>query len=151
LAFVNWQLSRKGVTTMERWETAWQFKTRNLRITLDIAECLDDPTDQFEAGDQTVQDIRNGRIAWFDARVRISTDGQELGADYLGGCAYGDISDFYTDHRSADPLHRNSSIMRASRGSNVVICHYFPSMVSEACRRARKTLAHLKSLELRVS
>jgi hypothetical protein len=135
---------------MQRWETVWQFETRNLRITLDITECLDDPADQFQNGTD-VDDIRNGRIAWFDARVRISTDGRELGADYLGGCAYGDISDFYTEHRVADPLDRNSSIMRASRGSNVYICHYFPSMVGEACREARKTLAHLKSFKLRVS
>jgi hypothetical protein len=136
---------------MGRWETVWQFKTRNLRITLDITECLDDPADQFEEDDQTVQDIRNGYTAWFDARVRVSTDGQEIGADYLGGCAYRYHEDFYTEHRVADPMNRNSSIMRASRGSNVVICHYFPDMVSEACREARKTLAHLKSLKLRVS
>ena len=32
------------------------------------------------------------------------------------------------------------SVMRKTKGDNAVICHYFPSMVSEAIADARRTL-----------
>jgi hypothetical protein len=35
-------------------------------------------------------------------------------------------------------MNRNCSIMRAARGGNVCICHYFPGMVAEAINAARK-------------
>ena len=53
---------------------------------------------------------------------------------------------FWTDHRDSDPMNRNCSIMRAARGGNVVICHYFPDMVRTAVDEARKALANIPYL-----
>ena len=61
--------------------------------------------------------------------------------DGLGGCAYKTVREFYTSHRDADPMNQDCSAMRAARGSNVAICHYFPDMVSEAIADARRNLA----------
>ena len=43
-------------------------------------------------------------------------------------------------------MNRNCTIMRAARGGNVCIGHYFPSMVHEAISEARKTLASTPKL-----
>lgn len=76
------------------------------------------------------------------------TEGDELGRDSLGGCAYKTVREFYTAHRDPNPMHRNSFEYREKHG-NSVICHYFPSMVREACTAARKTLQRYQSMRVR--
>jgi hypothetical protein len=91
--------------------------------------------------EEQLKDYHNGNLVFFDSTVTIEGPrGEEIGHDSLGeSCYYADkIQDFYTAHRHPDPFQRNSSIMREARGKNVVICHYFPSMVREACARARE-------------
>jgi len=39
-------------------------------------------------------------------------------------------------------MNRNCAPMRAARGDNVVVGHYFPQMVRQAIADARRTLAH---------
>lgn len=130
-------------------ETVWEFKTRKFRVTLDIAQCEDDPRDSFSF-DEDIEAVENGRVEWFNAYVTVyGPKGVEVAQDSLHCCAYATIREFYTSHRDRDPMNRNSSIMRAARGSNVTICHYFPDMVSEAIGEARKFLANLKSVKLR--
>lgn len=120
-------------------ETVWTFETANYKIALEIAPEEMDPADQFSE-EADIEAIRCGRVAWFCARVSVYKNGHRVGCDTLGGCAYYKVSDFYTDHRDSDPLNRNCSIMRKARGDNVSICHYFPSMISEAIADARKTI-----------
>jgi hypothetical protein len=122
------------------YETVWQFETANFKIALEVTDCQDDPADSFEFPED-IEGIRNGSVAWFDARVSVYKNGHRVGVDHLGHCAYKTVEEFYQGHRDRDPMNRNSSIMRATRGDDVVfICHYFPSMVAEAIADARKTL-----------
>ena len=123
---------------MAHWEEMWRFSTPNYTVAAEVAPCEDDPADSFEFDDD-IQAVRDGSVDWFDVRVRVLARGREIGADYLCCCAYTTADEFFTGHRDPDPLNRNSSVMRAVRGENVAICHYFPSMVSEAIRKARAT------------
>lgn len=127
---------------MSTWETMWEFETDRFHIVADIQPEEANPADSFDdAAD--IQAIRDGNVDWFCVRVRVldRITGNELGGDRLGGCAYTYVREFFTSHRDPDPLNRNCSIMRAARGDNVVICHYFPDMVLAAIREARKYVA----------
>jgi hypothetical protein len=98
-----------------------------------------DPADSFEFPED-IEAIRNGSIEWFCVTVEVRKNGHVIGSDHLGGCAYKTVSEFFEGHRDANPLNRNSSIMRAALGHNTSLGHYFPSMVSEAIADARRTL-----------
>lgn len=129
------------------WTKHWEFHTRHLNVVFETA-----PEDmEYDGDDDTIApQIERGELAWFCARVRITDAwGHELAADVLGGCCYNSIEEFMTGHRDVDPMNRNCSIMRAARGQNVSICHYFPSMVSEAAHEARKALKRLKAIPVR--
>lgn len=127
-------------------ELLWTFQTANFKVSL-IAHSEDsDPADHFD-NDENVEFARhNGGSAWFSAEVRVerwdadSEDWEEVASDHLGGCSYETFKDFYAGHRDKDPMNRNSSIMRAEKGQNAVICHYFPDMVSTAIQNARAEL-----------
>jgi hypothetical protein len=134
---------------MTRWETCWEFHTRNLNVTFQVTPCEENPADHFEFPDD-IEAVQSGRVEWFDCRVRICwRDGTEIGSDYLGCCAYTSVREFYESHRDPDPLNRNSSIMRAKNGENTAICHYFPSMVAEAIAEARKRFCAMRTMPLR--
>lgn len=125
---------------MNRETTVWQFRTRRFRVALEIEPEEMDPADSFQFDDD-IEAVRSGDVDWFCASVVVYDEhGCELGRDVLGGCAYNSVEEFYSSHRDPDPMNRNCSIMRAARGENVVICHYFPSMVSEAVSFARDYL-----------
>lgn len=135
-------------------DAAWSFETARLFVGF-YAEPEDmDPADSFEFPED-IKAVRNGDVEWFCAAVRVylkgedgayCTDWREIGADYLGGCAYHSVHDFYTSHRDADPMNRNCSVMRAARGENVSICHYFPDMVKQALDDARATIKKTTAL-----
>lgn len=120
-------------------ETVWSFKTRNFTVELRISPEDMDPADSFQF-DEDIEMVRSGAVEWFCARVVVSKNGHEIGSDSLGGCAYRTIEEFYTSHRDPNPMHRNSTVFRAAHGQNAAICHYFPSMISEAIADARRTL-----------
>jgi hypothetical protein len=134
-------------TTMSRpyFETVWTFKTARFTVALELSECQDDPADSFD-DQRDVDAIRNGLVEWFDAQVSVYLDKQCVGSDSLGGCSYTTMNEFWTAHRDPDPLNRNSSIMRAAKGDNVCICHYFPSMVQQALTAARKNICNMPQL-----
>lgn len=126
-------------------ETVWQFETERFRIALEISPEDMDPADSFEFEDD-VEAVRNGEVEWFCATVSVYLDDVRIAWDSLGGCAYRTVREFYTSHRDPDAMNRNCSAMRAVRGANVSICHYFPGMVSEAIGEARKYLASMPEL-----
>ena len=131
-------------------ETVWSFETANFLVSLEVSPEGSDPADSFQF-EEDIEAVRSGEVEWFAALVRVqdTRTGVELGFDSLGGCAYRSVQEFMAGHRDPDPLNRNSSVMRAVRGQNVVVCHYFPSMVVEACAMARKTLRELQGVEVR--
>ena len=87
---------------MQHWDMVWTFSTARYRVVAEVTECSDDPADNFDCAEDT-DAIRSGRIAWFDARVRVErfVDNErtiDLGAYYLSACAYADPSDLFRDH-----------------------------------------------------
>jgi hypothetical protein len=114
----------------------WTFKTRNFTIT---ATCSDEPFPDlsWDEDGATAEMIDNGDAVAFSVAVRVYYRGVEIASDHLGECIYSSTGEFFTAHRDRDELNRNCEAMRAARGGNVVICHYFPSMVLEAVRAAR--------------
>ena len=125
----------------------WTHETARFLVALHIEPEMMDPAESFEL-EEDIEEVRSGRVEWFQARVIVyGPEGEELGSDSLGGCAYETVREFYTSHRDADPMNRNCSLMRAARGEKVCICHYFPSMVKEAIAAARETICRRRDVE----
>ena len=119
---------------MYRFETA-SFVVRALIVP-------DDDVDiSFDETGETAEKLASGEWQAFGTIIRVEHAGVLLGQDSLWGSIYADPREFFTAHRDADPLNRNCSIMRAAKGANVCICHYFPDMVRCAIDDARRTLS----------
>lgn len=125
---------------MPKFGTVWKFETLRFTVALEITEDFgyryagDDPDGEVQAK------LDSGEYVAFDSDVVVYLDGEEIARDSLGGSVYAEdsVAEFWTMHRSPDPMHRNCSIMRAARGGNVGIGHYFPDMVRSAISDARK-------------
>ncbi len=132
-------------------EAIWTFKTRNFTLRLDALP-EDDLDLSWDDDGAVARGLETGRFVAFCARTQaFDAEGRLLAADYLGNCIYECLEEFGSAHRDADPLNRNSSIMRAARGQNTVICHYFPDMVRGICREARAALRAHAALYIRPS
>lgn len=118
--------------------TLWQFNTRRFRVELTME--LDQDTDlSWRTPEQAASDVEND-VEYYQFACVVYLDDREIACDTLGGSGYSNPLDFVREHRTADPLDRNCSIMRAARGENVAICHYFPGMVGAAIHQAREVL-----------
>lgn len=127
-------------TEMYRFETAQFVISATIRNDCDI--------DTSWMDEETKDNINSGLWQSFGTIVTVSTkDGLELGSDSLWGSVYESPAEFFSDHRSADPMNRNCSAMRAAKGGNVCICHYFPDMVRQAIGEARKRLRTMPKLK----
>ena len=121
----------------------WEFKTARFRVVLEIEPDYGYRYDGDDEDGSTQAALDCGGYVAFDSAVIVYLDGHEIGRDDLGGSVYAAGDDgFWTDHRSADPMNRNCSVMRAARGGNVSICHYFPEMVRIAIAEARKAISN---------
>jgi hypothetical protein len=122
-------------TEMYRFETASYL----VRATI---EPDDDVDLSFDETSETRDNLESGEWQAFCTMVTVEhkETGVVLGKDTLCGSIYDKPADFFSSHRSPDPMNRNCSMMRAARGDNSVICHYFPDMVRGAISDARKTL-----------
>jgi hypothetical protein len=117
-----------------QWEKMWSFQTSRFLVIAEIAPEIDDPADSFDDCCQDAIDaIRAGDMAWFQVRVRVLHNGSELGSDYLGGCAYHDANEFFSEHI------RGAAYAREQRAKGVLVGSYFPQMIREAISEARKT------------
>lgn len=47
-----------------------------------------------EAKQQLLEDINNGNLEWFIAKVTAEKMGIELATDYIGGCCYESVGEF---------------------------------------------------------
>lgn len=126
--------------------TVWSFKTDKLEVVLILERDYNYRYDGDDENGETQSALDSGEYVAFDSRVEVLMGGERIGFDLLCGCVYSaeDMVDFYTAHRSTDPVNRNCSIMRAKNGEKSTICHYFPDMVREAVREARDYLRDLK-------
>lgn len=130
---------------------AWSFNTKRFNVSLIVQQDYHYQYDGDDEDGETQAKLDSGEYIAFDSTVIITIDGVEIGSDSLGGSvyAYNDVSDFWTEHHNADPLYRNCSIMRAARGHNVCMCHYFPDMVRQAIKEARTSLERIQGVKLR--
>lgn len=128
-------------------QTVWTFKTARFVVALAIEESPGYQYDGDDENGETQAALDAGEFVAFDSAVTVSLDGREIAADYLGASVYAadDVAEFWTAHRDPDPMNRNCEAMRAARG-NCSICHYFPSMVSEAIAQARDALSHIPEM-----
>jgi hypothetical protein len=68
-------------------------------VVLEFGPEHDDPSGHFATGDDAADaeicdQIANGTLIWFTARVSVRKAGVVLGEDYLGGCCYKHEQDF---------------------------------------------------------
>ena len=124
-------------------QTMWKFTIGRLTIRARIESCYDLDLSWCETG-ETAAKLDSGEWEAFDTRVTVELNGRVIGEDSLHGSIYENPADFFSDHRGADPMNRNCTIMRAAwRGegnpdAKVSICHYFPDMVRQAIAEARE-------------
>lgn len=116
------------------------FSIGRFEIRADIEPSQDLDLSWDESG-ETAENLNSGLWEAFDTKVSVLLNGVEIASDWLCQSIYADPREFFSDHRSADPMNRNCSIMRATNGGNAVICHYLPGMVSQAIAEAREWLA----------
>lgn len=133
--------------------TRWTFNTRHLSVVLTTTRVHNYKYDGDDEDGSTQKALDDGEMVAFDSVVAVwlkddvKTTENAIGWDHLGSSVYyaDRVSEFWTAHRAADPMERNCSIMRrrymATTGDfPPTICHYFPSMVREACKMAREEL-----------
>lgn len=133
---------------MREFGKVWEFKTDKLRVELRLEHIRDYQYDGDDPDGEAQAKLDSGEYVAFESTVSIylrdddSDNSEEIGWANLGGSVYarGEVHEFYTMHRTPDPMERNCTIMRASRGYKTSICYYFPDMVREACQHARQTL-----------
>lgn len=135
--------------TIDPWtarnDAVWTFETDRFFVGLFAEEEDLDPADSFSE-QEDIDAVRSGRAEWFCAAVRVylktpDDDWLELAEEYLGGCAYESVRDFYSGHRGVE-----ARTYRASLPPGSVVCNYFPSMVRETCSRAREKLLSMGDL-----
>mgnify|MGYP001119517483 CR=1 FL=1 len=122
--------------------TVWTWKPKGGRFSI-IARTKREHGYRYDGDDEngeTQAKLDSGEYVAFGTIVTVYLDGEPIGEDSIWGSVYadGEESQFWTGHRDADPMNRNCSIMRAARGGNVCICHYFPDLVREAISEARQ-------------
>ena len=122
-------------------ETVWTFKTARFKVELILSPCYHLDLSWDDSG-EVIAKVESGEYIPFDSEVRVSLDGRTLASDYLSESIYDDVSKFWTAHRDRDPMNRNCTYMRVTKGYDAVIGHYFPDMVREAIQEARVALSN---------
>lgn len=125
-----------------KWGIVWEFKTERFTVYLEVERDRGYRYDGDDEDGEVQRKLDSGEYVAFDSAVIVELDGEEISRDSLGGSVYesGRAAEFWTAHRDPDAMNRNCSIMRAARGGNVCICHYFPDMVRIAVQEARDHL-----------
>ena len=126
-------------------DTVWTFKTKQFRVTLDLSPSCE-PYDGDDEDGEIQRKLNDGVYVMFDSLVRVTDrqTGVELGFDSLGASVYETPSEFWTEHRGLGTY--------ACRKEGEPICgSYFPGMVREACRAARKAIREIGSIPVRAT
>lgn len=101
-------------------DAIWTFKTARFVITLDC-DWETSPDFSWDETGETEEKCRSGEWDCVCFRVRVTLDGDEVAADYLGNSIYANVRDFRSEHVGS----------RGKWGA------YFPDMVRTACAEAR--------------
>ncbi len=119
----------------------WSFKTDRFTVELFVTEEVGYRYDGDDPEGEVQDKLDSGEYVAFDSEVRVSLDGKEIAADYLGGSVYAldEVPDFWEAHRSPDFMNRNCSLRRAIQPGST-IGHYFPDMVATAIGEARDAM-----------
>lgn len=122
----------------------WQFETAQFAVKAYMADDPDFDAGDFDDDGETAEKLSTGEYVVFGTIVEVThkPTGIIVGRDSLWGSVYSNPREFFEAHRSADPMNRNCSLMRAARG-DISICHYFPDMVSTAIADARANVGKL--------
>lgn len=120
----------------------FRFETDNFTVRATV-EADNDVDISFDETNETRDKLASGQWTAFGTVVTVEHEGIELGRSELWDSIYAKPHEFFSDHRGADPMNRNCSIMRAIHGGKTSICHYFPEVVKEAVWSARRTLAKM--------
>lgn len=86
---------------MQHWEQIHCETVDGFEIVLSVTPDDTHPRDSFDDSccnvDEVCQDIDDGRLVWFTARVEARKGHIVFGTDYLGGCLYRDAKEFISD------------------------------------------------------
>lgn len=117
-------------------ERVWEFTAGRILVTLDLVPEQGYEYDGDDPKGETQAKLDAGEYVAFGSVVTVHCDGEEIAQESLWGSVYsiGNVSDFWTAHRTSAPEYRNTL---AQKAAGRVICHYFPGMISEAVTRAR--------------
>lgn len=138
-------------TMSHKLETMREFKTRNFKVVCDALEETDLDL-SFDDDGSVREGLESGELIAFVARVRVFYQGNEVGADYLGGCIYRSFDDFM-DHRECGKQNakyeRQEKRKGLEKGSLGRCGSYFHDTIREAIGEARKTIASYKDVRVR--
>lgn len=127
----------------DRIGTIREFKRKN--FTVRVSADWDYDTDlSFDDTGKVLKKLENGDLISFQVSVVVYCKGQEISADYLGGCIYENLEAFM-DHKECGRQNRQM----AAEGKEGRCGSYFADMISEAVREARKNLTELRGVYLR--
>lgn len=93
---------------MTYWETVHQEEMVGFTIKLEVTHETELPDWYFESElerTELIEQINNGSMLWFAAKVSASKCDIELATDYLDGCCYKDIDEFINDGYYNDLVH----------------------------------------------
>lgn len=124
---------------MRRFGTVWKFETARFGVFLRLERDYGYSYDGDDENGEIQAKLKSGEYVAFDSTVTVEFDGEVIAENHLGGSVYAadDVAEFYTAHRDSPAEYRNTLEQKAA---GRVICHYFPSMVAEACQEAREIL-----------
>lgn len=116
--------------------TMREFRTKHFRVVAFI-----EPEDSLDLSwddtGEVAEKINSGEYEAFCTTVAVYFNGVEIAANYLGESIYADPADFFEEHIGL-------AAKRRADGRNYGC--YFPDMVREAIREARKALADVPKL-----
>jgi len=116
-------------------DTHWEFETANFRVAFESVPEYD--LDMSWDDDGTVSEqLVNGEMVAFCARVAVYYHGSCIGEDYLGQCIYADPEEF-RDH------------VGRKKGNAPYCGSYFSDMVAIAIANAREYLKTTQAIAVR--
>ncbi len=127
------------------YETIRAFRMKDFAVVVDA--CPDyDAELSFDEDGSVREALESGRLMSFQVRARALYKGNELAADYLGGCIYKSLQEFM-DHKECGRYNKELE----AKGETGRCGSYFSDMIKTVCQEARKELLSLKAARVRAA
>ena len=117
---------------MSTWNNLRTWNTAHFCVTLDWT-WEDYPDLSWDDTGEVTAKLESGEYGNYTFRVRVTCDGREVAADYLGNSIYADPMEFAREHLGLAALRRE-------HGKNYGC--YFTDMMHNAISEARKALCN---------